>query len=73
MTEKSAKSEISQEIVINPDIKAPIKTGDILGQVEIIKDGQIVSSTDLTAITNVPVITIPQAIAKTLNSIIAMG
>ena len=73
LTEKSAKSEISQEIVINPDIKAPIKTGDILGQVEIIKDGQIVSSTDLTAITNVPVITIPQAIAQTLNSIIAMG
>lgn len=73
LTEKSAKNETDENVKIMSGIKAPINAGDVLGQVEVLKDGKVVSSTNLIAITDVPTISIPHAIVRTLNKIIAMG
>lgn len=73
ITEKSVQSETKESIITIPNIEAPIKTGDILGQVEIIRDNKIVSSTDLIAITNVERISVPAQVLKTVKSIILMS
>lgn len=73
ITEKSVQSETKESIITIPNIEAPIKAGDILGQVEIIRDNKIVSSTDLIAITNVERISVPAQVLKTVKSIILMS
>ena len=73
ISEKSKQCETTEDIKIISDVKAPIEAGDILGQVEIIKDGKIVSSTDLIAITDVEIIPIHKQVIKTFKNIILMG
>lgn len=42
-------SDFEQEIIVQNYLKAPIKKGDVIGQLLIKKDGQIISRTDLIA------------------------
>lgn len=73
LTEKSTNSNYETNIKINPNIKAPIATGDVLGQLEITVDNKIISSTDLKAITNVPKISLWQCIYQTVDNIFSLS
>lgn len=49
LTEKGAGGEITQRINLFEDITAPVKKGDVVGRVDIYRDGQLLSAADLCA------------------------
>ncbi len=51
--ENKGLGEIKKEIILNDEIKAPIKEGDVLGTVNYIVDGKIIASKNITSIENI--------------------
>ena len=49
LVKKSSSTEVTQEIVLNENITAPIKTGDILGTVHFYLDNELLDSVNLIA------------------------
>ena len=58
LIEKGKESQISQEVTISDNISAPIKKGEKIGEVTFSLNGNILSSVNLVASSNVPQITI---------------
>ena len=56
--EKGKESQISQEVTISDNISAPIKKGEKIGEVTFSLNGNILSSVNLVASSDVPQITI---------------
>ena len=53
MIEKNGDVNIEQEVVIDKNIKAPIKYGQILGRVNFIENNEVIANCDLVAEDNV--------------------
>lgn len=49
LTEKGAGGEITQRINVFEDITAPVAKGDVVGRVDIYRDGELLSTADLIA------------------------
>lgn len=58
LIEKGKESQISQEVTISDNISAPIKKGEKIGEVTFSLNGNILSSVNLVASSDVPQITI---------------
>lgn len=58
LVEKGKESQISQNVTISDNIYAPLKKGDKIGEVTFSLDGQILSTTNLVAETDVDKITV---------------
>lgn len=58
LIEKGRESQISQEVTISDNISAPIKKGEKIGEVTFSLNGNILSSVNLVASSDVPQITI---------------
>ncbi|MDL2233295.1 D-alanyl-D-alanine carboxypeptidase [Ruminococcaceae bacterium OttesenSCG-928-L11] len=69
---KQSKDAISQEITLVPDVEAPVYEGQILGKVEVLIDGVVVTSYDLKADAAVERITVPKAFRKLLDSVLRL-
>lgn len=69
LVSKSDKNDnITIKTKINTNIKAPIKYGEKIGEIYVLKNGEVVSSTDLVSISNVKKSSIYDNVIKTINN-----
>ncbi len=73
LSEKSDSAEINKEITIEPNITAPIASGQVLGQVELRRGDEVVRSVDLVAITDVPRVSLSQCFLRTVREMTVMN
>ena len=53
LTKKEEKQQISKEIIIEESVTAPVKKGDRLGEIRVLKNGEIIETYDIVAETDV--------------------
>ena len=49
LSEKSNNDEIARRVIVNENITAPIRQGDVIGQVEFVSNGKVINSVNLLA------------------------
>ena len=49
LSEKSNNDEISRRVIVNENIAAPIRQGDVIGQIEFVSNGKVINSVNLLA------------------------
>lgn len=69
LTEKGAGGEITQRINLFEDITAPVKKGDVVGRVDIYRDGQLLSAADLCAAEDIARIEYGEFLVRILRTV----
>lgn len=70
LSEKSNTKEIQRRILVNEDIVAPVKSGDILGMVEFCVDGEVIDKVNLCASSDISKKTYRQILGDLIGSLI---
>ncbi len=72
LMESAAMGEIEESVSINPDIKAPVKKGDVIGRITYSAGGETVAQVDITAAGDVEKISFSSAFTYLLHSFLGL-
>ena len=72
LMESAAVGEIEESVSINPDIKAPVKKGDVIGRITYSAGGETVAQVDITAAGDVEKISFSSAFTYLLHSFLGL-
>ena len=73
VVDKMQADALTQQVTLPADVQAPIEPGQVLGMVEVLVDGQVVSSYPLTAAAEVEAMTFPNALKALTAALFRMN
>ncbi len=71
--EKGGEDKITQQVTLAEDVEAPVLSGQILGEVQVMVDGEVVGAYHLTAANDVERMTFGRAFGKLLGHMLRTG
>jgi len=72
VVDKNNPDALTQEVALAEDVEAPVEQGQVLGKVEVLLDGSVVGSYDLTAAESVDRMTFGRALMALLREMLRM-